>query len=167
MSDNYQEINGLRLKNDPATEYDAKIYYKDGKPFAATLSESPNNQGIKFNQVSDRAMSVTADSLMKNSPEEMKRGDKIYMFAKNDNGSYKQQPFEVKHEPSPSISDVTKEEKTVGAYSANNGSDHQPLDSISKERMEMTISQLQGKNPMAENTMPQIDRAAEQKNNRN
>lgn len=154
MSKNYEEQNGLFIYYDgKQTEFDAKVYYKDGKPCAATLTESPNNQGVKFSQVSDRAMIETGYGLMNTSPQEMKRGDKIYMFAKNEDGSFKQQPFEVKHEPS--IEDVTKEEKTLGAYSANNRTDHQPLDSISKERMEMTISDLQGRNPLAENTMSQ------------
>lgn len=143
------------------TTVDATIYYKNSKPCAVALDESPKNTGAKLNEVSDKAMLQTANAIGE-THKTMKGGDKLYAFANNGDGTYKQQPFEMQVKGS--IHDQSAKERTMKPYGAtNNSTDHKPLDSVHKDRMNNTISELQGKNTLAENKMSSIDRAKEQK----
>ena len=105
-------------------------------------------------------MSATANGIAKSQPQ-MRGGDKLYAFAENKDGTFKQQPFELQVKGS--MHDQSAKERDMSPYSQKTGSDHKPLESVHKDRMELTVSKLQGKNILAENKMPSIDREAEQK----
>jgi hypothetical protein len=153
MSDDRTFELGVRDKQGNTTTFDATIHYQNAnKPCAFVLNESPNNKGAKLSDVSDKAMLVTANAVMKTHEKQMNGGDKLYAFAENGKENYKQQPFEMRVEGTKQ--DQSAEKKFMSPYSKDTQTDHKPLDSIHKDRMKLTISDLQGKNILAENNMP-------------
>lgn len=130
-------------------EYDATVHYKDGKPCAVVLSGSDSEQGKNFHEVRDELMNKTANGVVaahnkNNSDTPMVGTNKLYVFARNENETFKQQPYEL-HVTGSEHDQLAKEYKMIPYSEKNNSSDHRPLDSIHKDKMEFTISDLKGR----------------------
>jgi len=141
-------------------KYDATIYSKDEKPCAVVLSDSENNSGAKFSQLKqetrDEITTATANGIAEIHKEEMIGRDRLYAYSQNADSTYKQQPYEL--HVTGSIHDQSAEERSMIPYSKDTGTDHNPLDSVHKDRMEYTISELQDRG-LSDNNFSSINQS--------
>jgi hypothetical protein len=174
MPDDYEHgVGQVRDFNGNLTTFDFSVHYdKANKPCAFVITESKENTGMKLSEanssgtekVADKAILRTANTILGSHNEENKNniqaqlngGDKLYGFAENNDGSFKQQPFEIQNRGS--IFDRSANEKSISAYSPNNSSEHQPLDSVSRGDVEVKVMQFQDKNPLEFNSMSNNNR---------
>jgi hypothetical protein len=138
--------------NGNTTTFNARVFYgRDNKPCAVVVTDSYQNTGMKLaenTQLADKATNLTASVVARSHPN-LTGKDKFYAFTENQNGSFKQQPYEVI--VSGSAYDQSASQKTVNAYAPSDRKDvPQPLESVSKGEAQMTVMQLQGKNILAE-----------------